>query len=354
VTIELAARLAELAPGELSAVAFTGSGSEANEVAFKLARLYHQARGIKPRAHKVIARATEYHGAVGGATSASDWLGVRHPFEPGAPGFSRVTAPTCYRSPFPVEGEELGGLCADLLEREILEQGPELVAAFILEPVMQANGVQIPPPGYMERVREICTRHDVLFIADEVITGFGRTGEWFGVDHWGIEPDVMTMAKAITGGFIPLGATMVTGEIAETLDFIPDIHTYCGHPAAAAAALAAIAIYEDEGLVERAREQGESLLAALRRFEDIEIVGEVRGIGMWAAVDFTSDRATRANPDPEVLKQVVARARELGVLVSRNGTCVEVAPPLVIAQGTLEDGIARFESAVRDVAATAG
>ena len=145
---------------------------------------------------------------------------------------------------------------------------------------------------------------------------------------------------------------MVTGEIAETLDFIPDIHTYCGHPAAAAAALAAIGIYEDEGLVDRAREQGESMLAALRRFEDIEIVGEVRGIGMWAAVDFTSDRATRASPDPEVLKQVVARARELGVLVSRNGTCVEVAPPLVIPQNTLEDGIARFESAVRDVAAT--
>ena len=167
-------------------------------------------RGIKPRAYKVIARATEYHGAAGGAMAASDWLGVRRPFEPGIPGFSRVPAPTSYRSPFPVEGEALGQLCADLLEREILEQGPELVSAFILEPVMQANGVQIPPPGYMKRVREICRRHDVVFIADEVITGFGRTGEWFAVDHWDIRPDVMTMAKGITGGFIPLGATMVT------------------------------------------------------------------------------------------------------------------------------------------------
>ncbi len=350
VTIELAARLAELAPGALSAVAFTGSGSEANEVAFKLARVYHQARGVKPRAHKVIARSTEYHGAVGGATSASDWLGVRHPFEPGAPGFSRVAAPTSYRSPFPVEGEELGELCADLLEREILEQGPELVAAFILEPVMQANGVQIPPPGYMKRVREICTRHEVLFIADEVITGFGRTGQWFGVNHWEIEPDIMTMAKGITGGYIPLGATMVTAEIAEAIDFIPDIHTYCGHPAATAAALAAIRIYDEEGLVDRARDQGASLLAALERVLDLEIVGEVRGIGMWAAVDFTSDRATRAAPDPEVLKRVVARARELGVLVSRNGSCIEVAPPLVIPQDTMEDGIASFETAIRDVA----
>jgi putrescine---pyruvate transaminase len=351
VTIELAARLAELAPGDLSAVAFTGSGSEANEVAFKLARLHHQARGVKPRAYKVIARSSEYHGAAGGAMAASDWLGVRRPFEPGIPGFSRVPAPTCYRSPFSVEGEALGELCADLLEREILEQGPELVSAFILEPFMQANGVQIPPPGYMKRVREICTRHDVVFIADEVITGFGRTGRWFGVDHWDIRPDVMTMAKAITGGYIPLGATMVTTEIAETLGYIPDIHTYSGHPAAAAAALCAIRIYAEEDLVARARDQGTSMLAALRRLVDVDIVGDVRGIGMWAAVDFTSDRATRAAPDPEMLKQVVARTRELGVLVSRNGSCIEVAPPLVIQQDTLEDGIARFESAVREVAA---
>ncbi len=351
VTIELAARLAELAPGDLSAVAFTGSGSEANEVAFKLARLHHQERGVKPRAYKVIARSSEYHGAAGGAMAASDWLGVRKPFEPGIPGFSRVPAPTCYRSPFSVEGEELGELCADLLEREILEQGPELVSAFILEPFMQANGVQIPPPGYMQRVREICTRHDVVFIADEVITGFGRTGRWFGVDHWDIRPDVMTMAKAITGGYIPLGATMVTTEIAETLGYIPDIHTYSGHPAAAAAALCAIRIYAEEDLVARAGEQGDSMLAALRRLVDVDIVGDVRGIGMWAAVDFTSDRATRAAPDPEMLKQIVTRTRELGVLVSRNGSCIEVAPPLVIQQDTLEEGIARFESAVREVAA---
>jgi len=349
VTIELAARLADLAPGDLSAVSFVSSGSEANEVAFKLARLYHQARGVKPRAYKVIARGSEYHGAVGGAMASSDWLGVRPPLEPMVPGFSRVPAPTSYRSPFPVEGEELGDLCADLLERQILQEGPELVAAFILEPVMQADGVQIPPPGYMRRVREICTKHDVVFIADEVITGFGRTGEWFGMQHWGVHPDMMTMAKALTAGFIPLGATMVTGEIAETLSYIPDIHTYSGHPAATVAALTAIGIYEEEDLVARAREQGRSLLALLEPLYDCEIVGDIRGLGMWAAVDFTSDRETRAAPDPETLQRIVARARELGVLVSRNGSCIEVAPPLVIPQDTLEDGIAKFATAIRDV-----
>jgi putrescine---pyruvate transaminase len=349
VTIELAMRLAELTPGRLSRTAFVSSGSEANEVAFKLARLYHKERGVKPNAYKVIARSTEYHGAVGGAMAASDWLGVRPPFEPGVPGFSRVPAPTSYRSPFPVEGEALGELCADLLEAEILEQGPELVAAFILEPVMQANGVQIPPPGYMRRVRDVCTRHDVLFIADEVITGFGRTGEWFGMQHWHVEPDIMTMAKAITGGYIPLGAVMITAEIAGTLDYIPDIHTYSGHPAATAAALAAIAIYETEDLVVRARELGATLLDRLERLRDVEIVGDVRGIGMWAAVDFTADRETRNEPDAEILKRIVLRARELGVLVSRNGSCIELAPPLVIQPDDLEDGIDRLERAVHEV-----
>jgi adenosylmethionine-8-amino-7-oxononanoate aminotransferase len=349
VTIELAARLAELAPGDLSFTVFVGSGSEANEVAFKLARLYHRAHGRKPRAYKVISRASEYHGAVAGAMAASDWLGVRLPFEPGLPGFSRVPAPTCYRPPFALESEELGSLCADLLEREILQEGPELVAAFILEPVMQANGVQIPPRGYMERIREICTNYDVLLIADEVITAFGRVGEWFGMQHWGIEPDIMTMAKALTAGFIPLGATMVTAEIAEALPVFPDIHTYGGHPAAAVAALTALDIYGSEDLIARARVQGRSLLAMLERFRDIDIVGDVRGIGMWAAVDFTSDRSTRAVPDPKLLRDIVLRARELGVIVSSNGTCIEVAPPLVIADDTLEDGIARFESAVREM-----
>lgn len=349
VTIELAVKLAELAPGDLGTTVFVSSGSEANEAAFKLARLYHHARGRKPRAYKVITRATEYHGAVGSATAASDWLGVRLPVEPGVPGFSRVPAPTSYRSPFGLEGAALGDLCADLLERQILQEGPDLVAAFIFEPVMQANGVQVPPPGYLDRVRTICTKYDVLLIADEVITGFGRSGEWFGVDHWGIKPDIMTMAKALTAGFVPLGATMITGEIREALDTYPDIHTYGGHPAAAVAALAAIDIYEGEDLVNRARVQGASLLTMLERFREIEIVGDVRGIGMWAAVDFTSDRETRAAPDPQMLEEIVLLTRDRGVIVSSNGSCIEVAPPLVIPDDILEHAIRCFESAVRDV-----
>jgi putrescine---pyruvate transaminase len=353
VTIELAERIAELAPGNLTATVFVGSGSEANEVAFKLARFYHHARGVKPRAYKVIARWNDYHGAAGGATAASDWLGVRRPVEPGVPGFSRIPSPISYRCPFGFDhvscGEECGLRCADYLEQHILHEGPELVSAFILEPIAQADGVQIPPPGYLQRVREICRKYDVVFIADEVITGFGRTGEWFSVDHWEIEPDIMTMAKALTAGYIPLGATIASQEIRDALDGYPDIHTYGGHPGAAVAALTAIDIYEGDGLLARAAEEGAYTLDVLRQLEDLDAVGEVRGLGLWAAVDFTADPATRAPLPEEALKAIVKRTRELGVLVSNNGAAIEVAPPLIIGREDLDDGLARFSQAVREI-----
>jgi adenosylmethionine-8-amino-7-oxononanoate aminotransferase len=349
VTIELAERIAELAPGSLKATVFVGSGSEANEAAFKLARFYHQAKGQKPRAYKVISRWNDYHGAAGGATAASDWLGVRRPVEPGVPGFSHIPSPNSYRCPFGIDPADYGVMCADYLEQQIIHEGPELVSAFILEPIAQADGVMLPPPGYLQRVREICTRYDVIFIADEVITGFGRTGEWFSVDHWDIEPDIMTMAKALTAGYVPLGATIASAEIQDAIDSYPDIHTYGGHPAAAAAALTAISIYESEGLLQRAAEEGAHALETLRRLEDLDAVGQVRGLGLWVAVDFTSDPATREPLPPEKLKAIVARTRELGVLVSNNGTAIEIAPPLVISREDLDEGLARFSQAIREV-----
>ena len=216
VVFELAERLAELTPGPLGPSYFTESGTAANEAAFKLARHYQQATG-KPRAYKVISRWNAYHGAIGTPMAASDWLGVRLPADPGVPGVSFVPAPTCYRGPSGVGGAPGTGYYLDLLEQQILHEGPELVAAVIAEPVMQANGVQIPPADYFPAVREICTRYDVLFIADEVITGFGRTGEWFAIEHWGVEPDMITMAKALTAGYMPLGAAIVREDIWDAL-----------------------------------------------------------------------------------------------------------------------------------------
>jgi adenosylmethionine-8-amino-7-oxononanoate aminotransferase len=348
VTIDLAEKLAELAPGNLTSTVFTGSGSAANEVAIKLAKLYARKRG-KPRAYKVVSRWNDFHGTSGSAQEASDWLGVRIPAEPGPPGFSRIPAPTCYRCPFGLEFPSCNLRCADFLADHIEHEGPELVSAFLIEPVAQANGVQVPPPGYLQRVREICDRYEVLFIADEIITGFGRTGKWFGVQHWEVEPDIMTLAKAITAGYIPLAATVVKSDIREAVATFPDVHTFAGHATAAVAALTAIAIYESDGLVDGAAELGKVLNASLRRLEDLDVVGEVRTLGLWGAIDFTADPATRAPFPVSTLRKIVMRARELGVIVSQNGTAIEVSPPFVIGAAELADGIARLERAVREI-----
>jgi adenosylmethionine-8-amino-7-oxononanoate aminotransferase len=348
-TIRLAAKLAELTPGNLTSTFFVGSGTEANEAAFKLARAYHRARASKPRAFKIMSRWQGYHGAAGGPAAASDWLGMRTPSEPGVPGFYQVPAPTCFRCPFGLEFPSCDVLCADFLAREIERQDPELVAAFIFEPVMQADGVQIPPPGYLRRVKDICERYEVLFIADEIVTGFGRVGEWFALDHWKLEPDIMTMAKALTAGYIPLGAAITTEAIRDSIPSFPDIHTYGGHPAAAVAALSAISIYEEQNLIARSRELGEHLLESLRRLDQLDVVGEVRGLGMWAAIDFVSDADTRRPLPLDVLQAIKRRAEQLGVLVGHNGTSLEVAPPYVISVEELDEGLRRLEQAIVEV-----
>jgi adenosylmethionine-8-amino-7-oxononanoate aminotransferase len=348
--IRLAEVLSALTPGRLSTSVLVGSGTEANEVAFKLAKLLHQSQGRKPRAYKVISRWDAYHGSAGTPMAASDWLGVRRPVEPGVPGVSHIAAPTCFRCPLGLEYPDCGVRCADLLENQILHEGPELVSAFIAEPVMQANGVQTPPPEYFPRIKEICERYDVLFIADEVITGFGRTGEWFAVEHWDVEPDILTMAKGITGGYIPLGATIVRKDLWDALPGLPDVHTFSGHPAAAAAALAAITRYDEDGLIVRSRELGEELLGRLRVLERLEIVGQVRGIGMWVAVDFVADAATRAPlPDPEI-RRIVATARQEGVLIGLNGSAIELAPALNITREDLDEGLAKVVRAIEGFA----
>jgi len=345
--VRLARVLADMTPGDLTCSVFCNSGSEANEAAMKLARLYQRERG-KPRAFKVITRWNAYHGSVGSAQEATDLLGVRVPSEPGVPGISRIPGPVRHGCPLGHDGPCEAG-CADFLAAHIEHEGPELVAAVILEPIAQGNGVQIPPPGYLQRVREICDRYDVLLIADEIITGFGRTGRWFGVQHWDVQPDIMTLGKAITAGYIPLAAAIAREEIAMALRSFPDVHTYGGHAAGAVAAMTAISIYKQDRLVERAAALGEDLLDPLRELEELEAVREVRGLGLWAAVDFTGTPGTSAALASADLRRIVMRARELGVLVSQNGTAIELAPPFVIPREELAEGLARFGRAVREV-----
>jgi len=354
-TIRLARKLAELAPGDLSKTMFVSGGSEAVETALKLARQYHLKRGVKPRAYKIISRWCAYHGATMGALGASDWLGIRHISEPGVPGYSHIPGPTCYRNPFGMDDEAYADLCAEYLEQQIQHEGPEYVAAFIAEPVMQGNGVQIPPAGYLQRVEAICRKYDVLFIVDEVITGFGRTGAWFAHSHFGVQPDIMTMAKAITGGYAPMGAVMTRPAIADALDSFRHLHTFSGHLAAVAAANAAIAIVEREQLVERARDNGAYLLDALREaLGSHPIVGQVRGIGMWLAVDFCADKATKAPFTDDTVQAIVQRMRELGVLINACGTAFEMAPPLITPRSALDRTVEVARQAIEEVSRERG
>jgi adenosylmethionine-8-amino-7-oxononanoate aminotransferase len=242
-------------------------------------------------------------------------------------------------------------LCATYLERQIQHEGPEYVAAFIAEPIMQANGVQIPPKRYLERVREICTKYDVLWINDEVITGFGRTGAWFAIDHYGLEPDIMTMAKAMTAGYVPMGAVITRPEIADALPIFRHVHTFSGHAGAAAAANAVIAIKERDGLIAKAMENGEYFVGKLKSaLESHPIVGQVRGIGMWHAVDFTADKETKAPFEDDTVATIVRRMYQYGVIASPIGTAFEMAPPLIATRADLDLAVEVAARAIDEVA----
>lgn len=352
VVFSLAAKLRELTPGELGATYFTESGSGANEVAIKIARLYHRAAGRKPRAYKVISRWSAYHGAVGNPMAASDWLGVRLPSEPGVTGISHIPAPFAYRSQLGPGYEPGARLSLDYLEQQILHEGPELVAAFIAEPIMQGCGVQVPPDDYFPQVREICSRYDVIFIADEVITGFGRTGAWFAMNHWNVEPDIITMAKAMTAGYMPLGAVTVRQDIWDVIPVFPHVNTYGGHPAAAAAALAVIELYERDGLIARAKDIGQRMLDALRRLGRHGIVGDIRGLGLWAAIDFASEGDARHPLPLDLVRKIQLRTRDLGVIVGMNGSALELAPPLSVSWDDVAEGVDALDRAISDIGAT--
>jgi adenosylmethionine-8-amino-7-oxononanoate aminotransferase len=349
-TIELAAKVAELTPDGLEKVLFVNDGSEAVEAAIKIAKQYHAHTG-KPRANKIISRWNAYHGATMGAIGATDWLGTRHIAEPGVPGYSLIPGPSRYRNPFAMEEEAYFAFCADYLERQIQHEGPDYVAAFIAEPVMQAHGVQVPTAEYFARVREICDRYDVLLIVDEVITGFGRTGAWFASETFGIRPDIMTMAKAMTAGYMPMGAVIARSELIDALPVFLHVHTFSGHAGAAAAANATIAIKERDDLIAKGKESGAYLLDGLREYLDPHpIVGQVRGVGMWLAVDFTADKESRAPFEDDTVRAVVRRMYEQGVIASPIGTAFELAPPLIASKADLDETIRVAAQAIDEVA----
>ncbi|MBX3313079.1 MAG: aspartate aminotransferase family protein [Actinobacteria bacterium] len=342
---EAARLIASKAPGDLDMVFFTNGGAEATENAIRMARL-HTGR------HKVLAAYRSYHGA----TAASITLTGeprRWPSEPGQPGVVHFWGPYPYRSAFhsTSEAEECERALQHLADT-IMVEGPDRIAAIILETVVGTNGILVPPDGYLAGVRELCDRNGILFIADEVMAGFGRCGEWFAVDRWGVTPDLICFAKGVNSGYVPLGGVIISAAVADTFARTPYPGglTYSGHVLGCASAVASIRIFEEEGLVERARTVGEGVLGpALQALTDRHpSIGEVRGLGMFWAIELVRDRDTReplvpygaSGADAAPVTEVVAAAKKRGVLLFSHFNRIHVAPPLVTSEDDLRHGVA--------------
>jgi adenosylmethionine-8-amino-7-oxononanoate aminotransferase len=342
--IELGERLASLAPGELNRVFFTTGGGEAVESAWKLARQYFRAVG-QPGRYKVLSRDIAYHGTTMGALSITGLPSIKEPFEPLVPGSVRVANTNFYRAPeHRDDWEAFGRWAADDIERRIEMEGPETVAAVFLEPVQNAGGCFPPPPGYFPRVREICDRHGVLLVSDEVICAFGRLGAWFGADLFGYQPDMITCAKGLTSGYSPLGALLVTDRLMEPFlsgraSFAHGF-TFGGHPVSTAVALANLDLFDKEGLIGRAAAQGPQLRAVLDGLQDLRIVGDVRGTGLFHGIELVKDRKTRESFSSEeserILRGFVSGALfDAGLICrtdDRGDPVIQLAPPLVCEQ----------------------
>ena len=352
--IALAERLAGLTYPSINRFFFTSGGGESSETSFKLARSYWKLRG-KPHKTKVISRQWGYHGVTLAAMSATGIASYWPAFEPRVPGFLQIPSPYPYRYEAP-EGVSQGVAAADELERAILREGADTVAMFLAEPVQGAGGVIAPQDDYFPRIREICDRYDVLLVADEVITGFGRTGKLFALDHWGVEPDMMQFAKAVTSGYFPFGGVGVNDRIAELLDdsATPWMHayTYSAHPVGCAVALRTMDIILDEDFPAQAAAKGEHLLAGLKAaLADHPNVGEVRGKGLMCAVEMVQDKATKAEfpATDNIGVKVHAATQRRGLFSRLRGDVFCLAPPVVTTTAQLDRMVGILAAAIAEV-----
>jgi adenosylmethionine-8-amino-7-oxononanoate aminotransferase len=334
--IELAARIASLAPGDLNRVFFTSGGSEAVESTLKLARNYHRIHG-KGQKHKVIAREIAYHGTSLGALSATGITELRSQFEPLTPGGCHVPNTNTYR--WPEDRHPLWA--ANAIEERIVFEGPETVAAVIVEPVQNAGGCFVPPEGYFERVREICDRYDVLMVSDEVICAWGRLGHWFGCERFGYVPDVITVAKGLTSAYAPMGGVIVSDRVAEAFmhDTASFAHgfTFAGHPVAAAVAMANLDVFERENLCAHVLAKEGEFRQMLESLRDLPIVGDVRGAGFFQAIELVKDKETKESFNDEESEKLLrgflsAELYKRGLICradDRGDPVIQLAPPLI-------------------------
>jgi taurine---2-oxoglutarate transaminase len=348
---EAARLIAELAPGDLDKVFFTNAGAEAVENALRMARL-HTGR------HKVMAAYRSYHGATAGAIAVTGdprrWAS-----EPSTPGVVRYWGPYLYRSAFHAETEEEESARAlQHLRDLIMVEGPQTIAAILLETVVGTNGVLVPPPRYLQGVRDICDEHGIVMIADEVMAGFGRCGEWFGVDHWGVTPDLITFAKGVNSGYVPLGGVVISGPIAQTFDqrVYPGGLTYSGHPLACASAVASINIFKEEGIIEHARSLGDDVIGpGLRDLAGRHpSVGEVRGLGVFWALELVRDRHTReplvpfnaSGADTKPMAEFAAACKARGLWPFTHFNRTHVVPPCTTTAEEVREGLAILDEAL--------
>jgi taurine---2-oxoglutarate transaminase len=333
--------IAELTPGNLNKVFFTLGGAEANENAVKFARLY-------TGRHKIIARYRSYHGATYGAiTLSGDYR--RPPVEPGIPGVVHVFDPYCYRCVFGYTPQTCHRECITHIEEVVRCEGPDTVAALFMEGVTGSNGILVPPDDYWPRLREITKKYGILLISDEVMSGFGRTGKWFAVDNWKVVPDMMTIAKGLTSGYLPLGAVVVSEPIAQYFEdkMLYMGLTYYGHPMSCAAGVATINVYKEERLIENAQSLGTLLGAELERIKQAHIsVGDVRYIGLFSVIELVKDRATREPMDAGAMNAVKGRLIADGLSTFVNQNWIFVCPPLCITQEELRAGLEIIDRAL--------
>ncbi|TPG17321.1 aspartate aminotransferase family protein [Pedococcus bigeumensis] len=348
---EAARLITELAPGDLTKVFFTNGGAEATENALRMARL-HTGR------HKVMAAYRSYHGATAGAIAMTGdprrWAS-----EPGMPGIVRYWGPYPYRSAFHAETEQEEGVRALKHLRDlIMVEGPQTIAAIILESVVGTNGILVPPPGYLQGVRDICDEFGIVMIADEVMSGFARCGEWFAVDHWDVAPDLITFAKGVNSGYVPLGGVIISERVAATFDQrpFPGGLTYSGHPLACASAVASINIFKEEGVVEHARDLGEDVIGpGLRNLaERHPSIGEVRGLGVFWALELVRDRQTRdplvpfnaAGADAKPMNDFAAACKQRGLWPFIHFNRTHVVPPCTTTADEVREGLAILDEAL--------
>lgn len=347
--IELAERLVQYAPGNLNRVFFTTGGGEAVESAWKAAKQYFKLVG-KPMKHKVISRSVAYHGTPQGALAITGIPDAKKYFEPLTPGGFRVPNTNFYRAPIHQDDiKAYGRWAADRIEEAILFEGPDTVACVFLEPVQNSGGCFPPPPGYLERVREICDQYDVLFVADETICAFGRIGDMFAMNRFGVEPDMITTAKGMTSGYSPIGCLIVSDKIFEPYkkgtNYFPHGYTFGGHPVSAAVALANLDIFEKEGINQHVREKENDFRRTLEKLSDLDIVGDVRGEGFFYGIELVKDKNTKESFNDDeaerLLRGYLSKALfENGLYCradDRGDPVIQLAPPLICDQTQFDE-----------------